>query len=165
MIQTIISGLIRQFVQKNNAYGGSAHETYLNFGSASYAIRIHDKLKRYEQLIENPDLPHGDEAIEDTLGDAVTYTAMFAADMKLTMMPGSNTHFEETQEILILLGSNTAEEIKDMAVQFNKDVIVGKRLTETIITMWNSNTAPAGYVMLAAYLLNLLNERMIRNDC
>ena len=160
MIKDIVIELIDQFKRKNTAYGGSAHETYLNFGSASYAIRIHDKLKRFEQLIGNPDIPQGDEAIEDTLGDAVTYTAMFAADLKLSVLPGSNTHFEETQEILGLLGCSTDEEIKDMASRFSSDIICGKSLTATIIDMRRRDATPAEYVMLAAYLLNLLNERM-----
>lgn len=164
MTKEIITNLVAQFTRKNTAYGGSAHETFLNFGSASYAIRIHDKLNRYEQLISNPDIPHGDEAIEDTLGDAVTYTAMFVADLKLEMMGGSECHFNETTDVLYLLGACTPEEIKDMSVRFGTEMMFGRTLPETIISMWNSNSTPAEYVMLAAYLLNLLNERMKKHE-
>lgn len=161
MIKEIIEKLVDQFRRKNLAYGSSAHETYMNFGTASYAIRIHDKLKRYEMLISNPDIPHGDEAVEDTLGDAITYTAMFAADLKQTMMYSVGiAHMDETIDLLYLLGSNTREEIQEMADRFNNDVIAEKTLPETIVAMWNENSTPAEYVMLAAYLLNLLNERM-----
>lgn len=163
MIKDIITGLIAQYSRKNTAYGGSAHQTFLNFGSASYSIRIHDKLQRFEQLIGNPDIPQGDEAIEDTLGDAVTYAAMFAADLTLSMFKKENTHFDETVEILYLLGSCTEKEIEEMASKFSADIIKGRSLTKTIVAMHNANETPASYVMLAAYLLDLLNERMKKN--
>lgn len=164
MISEIIETLTNQFIQKNTAYSGSAHETYMNFGAVSYAIRIHDKLKRYEQLTQNPDIPFGDEAIEDTLGDAVTYTAMFAADLKISLgLSPYDEHFDETLELLGLLGANTDEEIVNMANTFATDIIGKRSLTETIIHMYNEKATITQYVLLAAYLLNIMNERMMRN--
>lgn len=164
MIKDIIERLVGQFVNKNNAYGGSAHTTFLEFGSASYAIRLHDKLRRYEQLIQNPDLPHGDEAIEDTLGDAVTYAAMFSADLKLKMMPGTGVHFNETIDLLHLLGASEEKDVLSMANTFEKEIMMDNSLPGTIVRMWNYSATPSEYVLLAAYLLNLLNERVNNID-
>lgn len=70
------------YAQKNKAYGNSAHDTYVLFGDVAYQIRIHDKLKRLNELIAHESIPRGDEPINDTIMDCILYCILFAADDK-----------------------------------------------------------------------------------
>lgn len=80
--KALFSELSKIYAQKNKAYGNNAHDTYVLFGDVAYQIRIHDKLKRLNNLIANENIPRGDESIDDTILDCILYCVLFVADDK-----------------------------------------------------------------------------------
>ena len=76
----IIDKLIATYEAKNADYGNSVHKTFVVFGEAAPVIRISDKLSRLESLYAGEQNVK-DESVLDTLGDAVTYLCMLAAEI------------------------------------------------------------------------------------
>lgn len=61
--------------KKNTDYGDSFTKTMDKYGEIAAAIRLNDKLNRFEQLIKN-DASVLDESKEDTLLDLAAYAIM-----------------------------------------------------------------------------------------
>lgn len=63
------------YERKNHDYGDSFHLTWEKFGAVMAAIRLEDKLQRFETLIRAESKLH-DESIRDTLMDLANYSIM-----------------------------------------------------------------------------------------
>ena len=87
----LISQIEAQYMMKNMMYNNVSHATYCRFGSVSYALRLTDKMARYENLTMYPKLNHGDEAVDDTLRDAINYICMWMGDINIDSSDPSNT--------------------------------------------------------------------------
>lgn len=163
-----VLSLIEQYQQKNLAYGNNAHKTFVRFGKAAYSMRLMDKFQRLENLIANPDIDHADESIEDTLGDAITYTIMFAADLMCSktaaMKPSleDDQNIDKTIEMLRLFVCTPEEGIQEMADQFVKVVqSETDSFSNVVYAMYlDENTTATDYVLLAAYLINIYMKGM-----
>lgn len=162
----LLKFLREQYTQKNLAYGNSAHRTFCHYGKTAYSLRLSDKLQRYENLISNSDISWADEAIEDTLGDAITYTFMFAADIFCSTIMGDNDpdselNMDKVYHMMELTSCCTEEEIREMAHTFWQNSVEGiDSLVDVIYNMHiDQNTTSMDYVMLATYLINLYVER------
>lgn len=82
--EDVANEVLDTFKAKNSDYGNSAHETYKMFGDMSYAIRLNDKLSRFQALIRpGYEARVKDESIEDTLKDLATYALMAVVDRRL----------------------------------------------------------------------------------
>lgn len=163
----LLFNLMGIYDQKNLAYGNSAHRTFCRYGKASYSLRLSDKFQRYETLITSPDIPDIGEAIEDTLGDAITYTFMFAADLFCSTImgdgdPDSMSNMDKVHQMMDLTACCTEEEIKEMAHTFWQNFVEGEdSLVDVIYNMYlDQNTTSMDYVMLATYLIKLYLERI-----
>lgn len=166
----LIEKLLEQYNQKNLAYGNSAHRTFCRYGKASYSLRLSDKFQRFENLISTPGISCADEAIEDTLGDAITYTYMFAADIFCSYLeepnPDDDFNMKKVHEMMMLTACCTESEIKDIAHSFWQSFVEGENsLVDVIYNMYlDENTTSLDYVMLATYLIKLYMERINTNE-
>lgn len=69
--------LLELYRTKNHDYGDSFYETYSKFGLTSTCIRLHDKVKRLENLCKNGETGQvKDESVDDTLRDIINYSIM-----------------------------------------------------------------------------------------
>lgn len=69
--------LTEVYQQKNNDYGDSFTESMDEYGIYASVVRLSDKINRLEQLgLKNVDQEVKDEALSDTLLDAINYTQM-----------------------------------------------------------------------------------------
>lgn len=68
------------YTRKNHDYGNSFHETYVKYGLTMSAIRLGDKLQRFESLIKK-DQQVKDESIRDTLIDLANYAIMTVMEL------------------------------------------------------------------------------------
>ena len=64
--------------KKNHDYGGSFDKTMNRFGPVALAIRLSDKLNRFESLVTT-EAKVKDESIIDTLKDLASYAIMGVA--------------------------------------------------------------------------------------
>ncbi len=64
------------YKQKNQAYGDSFHDTFVEEGLAMARIRLSDKLNRFKTLSRNPNIDQADESLTDTLLDLANYALM-----------------------------------------------------------------------------------------
>lgn len=70
--------------KKNNDYGDSFHQTWVEEGFAMARIRLSDKLNRFKRLSKNDsEQKVKDESIEDTLLDLANYAIMTVLEMRL----------------------------------------------------------------------------------
>lgn len=75
--------LAELYEEKNNDYGDSSHKTYEKFGLVSYAVRMNDKMNRFEQLaIYNTNQKVKDESVRDTLLDLASYAIQAAMEIE-----------------------------------------------------------------------------------
>ena len=77
--------LVDTYERKNHDYGDSSHKTYKKFGFVSYAVRLNDKLNRFEQLcVFNENQMVSNESARDTLMDLAGYAlqAVLEIDLK-----------------------------------------------------------------------------------
>jgi hypothetical protein len=65
------------YERKNADYGNSFEKSLDKFGLVAAAVRIGDKINRFENLIDKENLVK-DESISDTLLDLATYALMTA---------------------------------------------------------------------------------------
>lgn len=72
--------LREQYQSKNHDYGNSASLTYKKFGDVAYAVRLSDKLNRWQRLLKSESQVK-DESLKDTVGDACTYCCMWLSDI------------------------------------------------------------------------------------
>ena len=76
----ICSELNSLYDRKNHDYGDSFHTTYEKWGLTMAAIRLGDKLQRFETLIKS-DSQVADESIRDTLIDLANYAIMTVMEL------------------------------------------------------------------------------------
>lgn len=69
------------YAKKNNDYGDSFHQTFLEEGFAMSRIRLSDKLSRFKTLSKNDISQVTDESIRDTLIDLANYAIMTVMEM------------------------------------------------------------------------------------
>ena len=74
--EQFINDRVLTYLKKNKDYGNSADHTLELFGDVAYAVRLHDKVARIEQLV-NSTADVADEKIEDTILDLVNYLCMY----------------------------------------------------------------------------------------
>lgn len=70
------------YVAKNTAYGDSFGKSFDDWGIVSAAVRINDKVNRFNNLAKHPDVDRGDEAISDTAMDAANYFIMTVMELE-----------------------------------------------------------------------------------
>ncbi len=75
----ICDELHKLYEKKNHDYGDSFHLTYEKWGLPMAAIRLGDKLSRFEALIRAENLV--DESIRDTLVDLANYSIMTVMEL------------------------------------------------------------------------------------
>jgi len=78
--QKILVELNRLYARKNHDYGDSFHLTYQKWGLPMAAIRLEDKLQRFETLIRAESRVK-DESIRDTLIDLANYSIMTVMEL------------------------------------------------------------------------------------
>ncbi len=72
--------LTELYARKNHDYGDSFHTTFQKWGLTMAAIRLEDKLRRFETLIRS-DNQVKDESIRDTLIDLCNYGIMTVMEL------------------------------------------------------------------------------------
>jgi len=70
------------YKQKNAAYGDSFGKSFANWGITAAMVRMTDKWNRLVNLVKNPDVDHGDEAIQDTALDLANYLLMTVMELE-----------------------------------------------------------------------------------
>lgn len=118
----IANHLLDTYRAKNLDYGNSAHRTYVEFGEVALVIRISDKLSRLKRLTSGAEQNVKDESILDTIGDAITYLCMLAAELD-TDIPELDTderlemtdNIEDTEIYLAQLANTETELIAPAA--------------------------------------------------
>lgn len=74
--------MLETFKKKNADYGDSTSQTYKEFGLASYAIRLNDKLNRIKSFCKKGELEVKDESCVDMLLDITNYCLLAVIDIK-----------------------------------------------------------------------------------
>ena len=70
------------YKQKNQDYGDSFHETFLEEGMAMARIRLTDKLNRFKKLTRHDSVRNvADESVRDTLIDLANYAIMTVMEL------------------------------------------------------------------------------------
>lgn len=70
------------YKQKNQDYGDSFHETFLEEGMAMARIRLTDKLNRFKKLTRHESVQNvADESVRDTLIDLANYAIMTVMEL------------------------------------------------------------------------------------
>ena len=78
--QKVYGELKKLYEQKNHDYGDSFHLTYQKWGLPMAAIRLEDKLRRFETLIRAESRVK-DESVRDTLIDLANYSIMTVMEL------------------------------------------------------------------------------------
>ena len=78
--QQVLAELNRLYARKNHDYGDSFHLTFEKWGLPMAAIRLEDKLQRFETLIREESRVQ-DESIRDTLIDLANYAVMTVMEL------------------------------------------------------------------------------------
>jgi len=76
----ICKELTELYARKNHDYGDSFHNTFEKWGLPMAAIRLEDKLQRFETLIR-AESHVKDESIRDTLIDLANYAIMTVMEL------------------------------------------------------------------------------------
>lgn len=82
--ENLCNCLHTMFINKNNAYGDSFHDIFVEEGMASLRVRLGDKLNRFKTLSKKDLQVLDNESIRDTLLDLANYALM--AVIELDMM-------------------------------------------------------------------------------
>ena len=101
------------YERKNHDYGDSFHLTWEKFGAVMAAIRLEDKLQRFETLIRAESKVR-DESIRDTLMDLANYSIMSvmeldreaearrtATEEEVTVETGDKSWFKEMMDAAV----------------------------------------------------------------
>ena len=80
MHKKICDELTELYRKKNHDYGDSFHKSFIKWGWPMVAIRLEDKLNRFETLIKSEGEVK-DETIRDTLLDLSNYAIMTVMEM------------------------------------------------------------------------------------
>lgn len=78
--QKVYGEMKKLYEQKNHDYGDSFHLTYQKWGLPMAAIRLEDKLRRFETLIRAESRVK-DESVRDTLIDLANYSIMTVMEL------------------------------------------------------------------------------------
>lgn len=151
----IIQKLLDTYRAKNMDYGNSAHTTFVEFGEVATVVRISDKLSRLQSLTTS-DAQVKDESVLDTIGDAITYLCMLAADIDCDdrSLPeadrlASTANIPQTEFYL--------EALKDSATEFIAPPVGMGYYRECLIAIWRGISNPElrvqEYMNLAQQLL------------
>ena len=74
--QTITDNMFKTYCKKNKDYGNSFDQSLDKWGLSVAAIRLGDKLNRFESYVKNGSFKVRDEGVRDTLADLATYAIM-----------------------------------------------------------------------------------------
>lgn len=74
--QKITDSMFKTYLKKNKDYGNSFDQSLDKWGLSVAAIRLGDKLNRFESFIKNGSFHVKDESVRDTLSDLATYAIM-----------------------------------------------------------------------------------------
>lgn len=80
MHEKVCDELTDLYRRKNHDYGDSFHLSYVKWGLPMAAIRLGDKLQRFETLIR-AESAIKDESIRDTLVDLANYSIMTVIEL------------------------------------------------------------------------------------
>ena len=80
----VLDRLHEIYVRKNALYGDSTTDTYRKFGVLSYAVRLNDKLRRFQSLVTSPSDEYRTdrESMIDTLLDMANYAILAVMDIE-----------------------------------------------------------------------------------
>ena len=68
--------MFKTYCKKNKDYGNSFDQSLDKWGLNVAAIRLGDKLNRFESYVKNGSFKVKDEGVRDTLADLATYAIM-----------------------------------------------------------------------------------------
>lgn len=91
------------YKQKNQDYGDSFHETFLEEGMAMSRIRLTDKLNRFKKLTRHESVQNvANESVRDTLIDLANYAIMtvMELDREVPFMPKTEWSASEVREAM-----------------------------------------------------------------
>lgn len=74
--QNITNEMFKTYLKKNRDYGNSFDQSLDKWGLSVAAIRLGDKLNRFESFVKNGSFSVNDEGVLDTLSDMATYAIM-----------------------------------------------------------------------------------------
>lgn len=74
--EKITQKMFNTYIRKNKDYGNSFDQSLDKWGLSVAAIRLGDKLNRFESFIKNKSFEVNDEGVRDTLSDMATYAIM-----------------------------------------------------------------------------------------
>lgn len=69
------------YIKKNQDYGDSFHQSYIEYGPAMSAIRLEDKLNRFKNIVKTGKKLVKDESTIDTLLDLANYAIMTVMEL------------------------------------------------------------------------------------
>lgn len=72
----ITNKMFNTYLRKNRDYGNSFDQSLDKWGLSVAAIRLGDKLNRFESFVKNGSFAVNDEGVRDTLADMATYAIM-----------------------------------------------------------------------------------------
>lgn len=155
-----------QYMMKNICYHNVSHVTFCRFGPVSYALRLTDKMSRYENLLTHPDIDGNDESIDDTLRDAINYVLMWAADIYVGSDDESNDdNVRKTTEYIRDLACNTYANLCEMGEDFKRQWLQdGKMLSDVPYEMYEQEVPLPHYIEFASYLVMLYVDRRKEED-
>lgn len=74
--EKITQKMFETYLKKNKDYGNSFDQSLDKWGLSVAAIRLGDKLNRFESFVKNHSFEVTDESVRDTLMDMATYAIM-----------------------------------------------------------------------------------------
>ena len=74
--QEITNKMFQTYLKKNKDYGNAFDKSLDKWGLSVAAIRLGDKLNRFESFVKNGSFSINDEGVRDTLMDLSTYAIM-----------------------------------------------------------------------------------------
>lgn len=70
------------YIKKNQDYGDSFHQSYIEYGPVMSAIRLEDKLNRFKNIVKTGTTNVKDESTIDTLLDLANYAIMTVMELE-----------------------------------------------------------------------------------
>ena len=74
--EKITKTMFETYLRKNKDYGNSFDKSLDKWGLSVAAIRLGDKLNRFESFVKNGSFAVDDEGVRDTLSDMAIYAIM-----------------------------------------------------------------------------------------
>lgn len=79
---SLLEEMRETYDKKNRDYGNSFSRTVQKYGLLAAAVRMEDKLNRFQALIKNKEQCVKDESIRDTLMDLANYCLMTVLELE-----------------------------------------------------------------------------------